>query len=162
MLMFSRKSRSRKRRRGATVVEFAIVGPVFFLLLIGFCVLTMGVYRYQQVAWLARLATRYASVHGAQYRADNGLAAGTSSSWTSEIGSTAVIPNTSTLDPNLTTVSAEWATGDNRANAADSATNSSTSIPNWVTVTVRYQWTPLRYLVGPISLTSTASAPVSY
>lgn len=162
MSMRLKKSRRGQDRRGATAVEFALVGPLFFFLIIGFCVICSGVYRYQQVAWLARVASRYASVHGAEYRANNGLTAGNAGTWTSEIRSTAVIPNTSTLSPALTTVTATWQTGDNRANAANQAAGSATTIPNWVTATVSYQWTPLKYLVGPITLTSQASAPVSY
>ncbi len=39
----------------------------------------MGIYRYQQVASLAREGARYASVHGSQYAADTGNAAATAS-----------------------------------------------------------------------------------
>jgi hypothetical protein len=33
---------------------------------------------------------------------------------------------------------------------------------NYVTVTVTYQWTPVLYLTGPITLTSTSTVQVNY
>ena len=43
-----------RRRRGTTTVEAAIVLPTVFLFVIGMCVIGLGIYRYQQVASLAR------------------------------------------------------------------------------------------------------------
>src|SRR6516162_5245998 len=59
--------RARQRRPGATVVECALVYPVFLLLLLGMLVGAAGIFRYSQLASLAREAARYASVHGGQY-----------------------------------------------------------------------------------------------
>jgi len=56
-------------RQGAHDVEFAVVAPATFILLLGIVVGGMGVFRYQEVAHLAREATRYASTHGGQYSA---------------------------------------------------------------------------------------------
>src|SRR6266404_7733612 len=69
--------RPRAARPGATVVEFAVVAPVTFLLILGLIVGGLGVFRYQEVAHLAREATRYASTHGGQYQLD-GLPTSTS------------------------------------------------------------------------------------
>ena len=52
------------RRRGAAAVEFAAVAPVLILLLFGTVVGGLGIFRYHQVATLAREAARYASVRG--------------------------------------------------------------------------------------------------
>ena len=68
---------TRLPRRGASLVEFAVVGPVALLLLIGLVVMAMGVYRYQQVAALAREGSRYASVHGGMYAKETGNTAAT-------------------------------------------------------------------------------------
>src|SRR5262245_37729382 len=57
-----------QRRRGAVLVESAVVFPVFMILLLGLIVGGMGIFRYQQVAWLAREGARYASVRGADYK----------------------------------------------------------------------------------------------
>lgn len=71
-------SRSR-RRRGAAVLEFALVANIFFLFLIGTIVLGMGVFRFVQMAGLTREAARYAAVHGEYFQklaADMGLSSG--------------------------------------------------------------------------------------
>jgi Flp pilus assembly protein TadG len=60
------------RRRGAVILESAVVYPVLFLLLFGLIVGGLGVFRFQQVAWHAREAARYACVHGARWAKDTG------------------------------------------------------------------------------------------
>src|SRR5215813_7719551 len=68
-------------RRGAVLVEFAIVGGLVLLpLIIGMAVGGVGVFRYIEVASLAREASRWASVRGAQFAADTGQAAATPAS----------------------------------------------------------------------------------
>ena len=49
-------------RRGAAVVEMAVVAPLVVLFLFGLIVTGLGVFRYNQTAYLAREAARYASV----------------------------------------------------------------------------------------------------
>src|SRR4051794_3955305 len=66
--MFLRSQRL--RRRGTTAVEAAIVYPVVLLLTLGVVIVGLGVFRYQQVANLAREGARYAAVHGGQWAAD--------------------------------------------------------------------------------------------
>src|ERR1700722_2953127 len=66
-----------KSRRGATVIEFAIVGPLTFLLLLGLSVAGTGIFRYFEIAALARESTRWASVHGTGYQNDTGNPAAT-------------------------------------------------------------------------------------
>ncbi len=149
-------------RRGATVVEFALVAPLVMLLLLGFAVLAVGVYRYQEIAYLAREGARYASTHGAQYRADNRLSAGNSTVWTQEIRDTAVLPKASALDPEYLTATANWSAGSNWANAGDASTSFSSTVKNTVTVTVTYQWFPESFWIGPVTLQSSATAPTAY
>src|SRR5213593_2814721 len=43
-----------RQRRGASVLEFAIVAPVTFMLILGLIIGGLGVFRYQEVAQLAR------------------------------------------------------------------------------------------------------------
>ena len=95
------RSHSRARRDAATAVECAFILPATFFLLFGLVVGAMGVFRYQEVAALARQATRYASTHGHQYRKDAGLAVGTSTDWQSAIYTNAISPNFVSLDPSL-------------------------------------------------------------
>lgn len=50
-------------RRGQSLVEFALVAPIFFLVLGGIMTLGIGVFYQQQVANAAREAARYAAIH---------------------------------------------------------------------------------------------------
>jgi Flp pilus assembly protein TadG len=59
-------TRRKSRRRGGTVVECAVIYPLTFLLIIGLMVGGFGVFRYQEVASVAREGARWASVHGYQ------------------------------------------------------------------------------------------------
>lgn len=60
--------RQRRDRAGAAMVEMALIGPLAFLLLIGLIVLSLGVFRHNQVASLAQEAARWASVRGKNYQ----------------------------------------------------------------------------------------------
>jgi hypothetical protein len=64
----------RARRRGAHTIECAFIFPITFALLVGLVVFAMGVFRYQQMAYLAREAARYAAVHAGQYQLENAAA----------------------------------------------------------------------------------------
>jgi Flp pilus assembly protein TadG len=163
MRQATRTSRKlRPRRRGAAVVEFAVIGPLLFLLLIGFAVLGMGVFKYQEVAYLARQGARYASIHGAQYYIDNKLPPGDQTSWTNEIKNQGVLTHVVGLEASRVNVTASWSAGNNRANAGDPATGFQTTINNNVTVTVTYSWMPEAFLVGPFMLSSASTVPMSY
>jgi Flp pilus assembly protein TadG len=65
-------------RRAATAVEMAIIGTVFFMVLIGIVAGAVLMFEYQQVSAVAREGARYASVHGGQYAADTGKTAASS------------------------------------------------------------------------------------
>src|SRR5919202_7155603 len=67
----------RHARTGATTVETAMVCSVTFLLVFGLLIGGLGVFRYQELASLARRAARYASVHGKGYARDTGKPAAT-------------------------------------------------------------------------------------
>lgn len=66
--------------RGQTLVEMALVTPLFVMVLVGVIVLGIGIFYTQQVTNAAREAARYAAVHSA----------------------TAQCPTVSNLDPDLT------------------------------------------------------------
>ncbi len=130
-------------RRGTTAVECSLVYPVLFLLLIGVIVGGLGVFRYQEVASLAREGARYASVHGAMYEFSTGHAAATPT----DVYNNAIKPRTVSLDPSKLSYSVTWNT-DNRQGST-------------VQVIVSYQWIPEAYLSG-ITLSSTSVMPMSY
>src|SRR5437764_957737 len=82
------------RRHAATLVEFAIVGPLVFLLLIGLLVGGLGMFRYQEIAYLAREASRWAAVHGSDYAQETGNSAAAAA----DVYDHAIAPNGTGLD----------------------------------------------------------------
>ena len=96
-------------RRAASLVEFAFVAPLTFLLLLGLVIGGMGVVRYQQVAWLAREASRWASVHGAQYARETGNPAATAN----DVYQQVIAQEATALDLSKLSYSVTWNT-DNR------------------------------------------------
>src|SRR5262245_63982542 len=83
----SRNAR-RRRSRAQALVEFALVSPIFFLLLFGIIDFGRYVYYVQILNNAAREGARYAIVHGGNSLAPSGPAA----------------PGTGTVDPAGTTV----------------------------------------------------------
>jgi len=143
------------RRRGATLVETAIVLPVTLFLILALVIGAMGVFRYQEVAALTRAASRYASTHGARYRTDANLPKGVPADWRADIYAKAIKPDMVLLDPGLLTFKATWPDVSNLPGTPD----------NWpastVTITLRYRWLPELFLVGPYDLSSTSCVTIS-
>jgi Flp pilus assembly protein TadG len=139
------------QRRGATLVQAALVYPVLLLLINGTIIVGLGVFRYNQMALLARQGSRYACVHGAQYAAETGNAAAT----TTDI-SNYVKGKAAGLDTSALTVTTTW----NTSNAL-TYTSSGSTIRNTVSVTVSYSWVPEAYF-GGVTLTSTSVMVMSY
>ena len=172
-------------RRGATLVESALVLPLTFLLILGLLIGGMGIFRYQEAAHLARLAARFASTHAAQYERDNALAiqAGTlpyvdkNYLITNVVNANAAALDTTQLSVAVTitmttgpsaTQTYDWDDTTHNSNRAvysaytDLSTQKLVDVTNTVNVTVTYPWIPELFLVGPINLTSTAVMPLSY
>ena len=59
----------RKRERGTSAVEFALIMPIFLLVIIGVGELSRAIWIYGTVAHAAREGTRYALVRGAENKA---------------------------------------------------------------------------------------------
>src|ERR1700722_16454155 len=124
--------------RGAIAVEAALVLPIAFTFIIGMVVMGLGVYRYQQVAALAREGARYASVHGTQYATETGNAAATQAT----IRSNVVVPlaiglNTST---SYLTCTVTWNGTNSPTSYNPNSTPPGEPMQNTVTVTVTYKW----------------------
>jgi Flp pilus assembly protein TadG len=150
--MMLRRPRS---RRGAVLVESAFVFPVAIFLILALVIGGMGIFRYQEAAAVAREAARYASVHGTAYQADKGKPAATAQ----DIYNNAILPRLVTLDPGKLSYSVTW----NQTNSPSSVTtNYSQPTGNTVSVTITYQWLPELFLIGPITLSSTSTLPMSY
>jgi Flp pilus assembly protein TadG len=144
-----------KLRRGVSVVELAVVGPILLLLLIGLVVGGMGIFRYQEVAHLARESSRYASVHGTQYQQDTGQPAATAQ----DIYNNVVVAQNVGLDLSQLNCWVAWNTN-NSPYHTNIVNGTVVPVTNTVQVTITYQWIPEAFL-GGITLTSTAVSPMS-
>ena len=153
-------------RRGATTLEASIVLPVMVFLLLGIVIGGMGVFRYQQVALLAREAARYTSVRGTQYQ-----------QWTDknsptekEIMDNAVLPMAVGMDATKISMQIEWINGvtgdavawDTAKKTPRSLNATSVAVTNNVRVRVNYVWSPGVLVPGSITLTSTSVIPMSF
>jgi len=143
------------RRRGTTTVEFAITCPIVFFLVFAIIVGGLGVFRYQEVAAVAREGARWASVHGGQYAEEKDQPAATAA----DIYTNAMAPGAVGLDPSQLSYTVSWNQSNMPLHVIDDVEN---PIGNTVTVTVTYQWMPEMYLAGPITLTSTSTAQMMY
>jgi Flp pilus assembly protein TadG len=145
------------KRSGATLVECAIVYPVVFLLLLGMVVGAAGIFRYSQLASMAREGARYASVHGAQYAKENNVTPPTPA----DIFNNAITPMGTTFDPTQLNYSITYNTDNWPFHTTTDTSNNVVPIQNTVTVTLTYQWLPEAFL-GGITLTSTSVMVMYY
>jgi hypothetical protein len=162
----------RCRRRGALTVEFAITCSVTFFVILALIIGGLGVFRYHECAHLAREGARFASTHGGRYA----LAGMPMSTGVPAISSNTdlqnyLLPQVSLLDPSQTQTSISWSAPSSiiPSNIPSYVDTDPSLVPpgqkvirNYVTVTVTYQWMPELYLIGPITLTSSSTMPMSY
>lgn len=144
-----------QRRRGFAATESILVLPTLFFLILATVVGGYGIFRYQQIAMLAREGARYASVHGGQYQLETGNTAATSQ----DVYNSAIVPYATSLDLTQLTYTVTWNANNMPYNVSS---DYETPTGNTVTVTVRYKWFPEVYLVGPITLSSTSTMAMSY
>jgi Flp pilus assembly protein TadG len=137
------QAQANRRRSGTTAVEFAFVSLPLMLFVIGLIVGGLGIFRYQEVAWLARLGARYASVHGTHYAQ---VTASTPATAT-DVYNNAILPNAIALDTTQLSATTTW--------------NPYPTPGSTVTVTVVYNWLPEAFL-GGITLSSTSTMTVAY
>lgn len=165
-------------RKGAALVEFAVVSLIAFFLILATFIGGMGVFRYQEVASMAREAARFASTHGGAYAQENNQAIlkGTLPNVTkSYIINNIVLPNAISMDPSKVTTTINFNTSSGSFDWDDTADNGNRwpyslqtingttySETNTVSVTVTYTWFPEGILRGPITLSSKSVMPMSY
>ncbi|HUQ72220.1 MAG TPA: TadE/TadG family type IV pilus assembly protein [Planctomycetaceae bacterium] len=114
-------------REGACIVEFAMVGPIVLLLLIGMSFAGLATFRYIQLANVARHAARWAAVHGKRYSA----ATETPTATADDVYQSAIKPRLVATKPEQLDWDVEWS-ADGRL----------------VTVTLQYTQSPEAYFVG--------------
>ncbi|MBA4191226.1 MAG: hypothetical protein C0467_24865 [Planctomycetaceae bacterium] len=140
-----------RSRRGISLVEFALVSSLTMLIMLGLLVGCVGIFRYQQVAALARETARYASVHGSDY------AQGHTSVTDADIYQTALVPKATLLDLSRTRFIITWSP----KYPVTRADSDGTIRLNTVTVTVEYDWKP-EYFFSSVTLKSTSVAAMCY
>jgi Flp pilus assembly protein TadG len=137
------RSLPHKRRRGTTLVECAVIYPVLFLFLLGVIVGGMGVFRYQQMAWLSREGARWASVRGTKYT----IATGNPPITAEDVYSNTIEPNAVAMDLGDLSYAVTWTPDQDPGGI--------------VSVTVNYNWVPEVFL-GGIQLSSTSTLPITW
>lgn len=144
-------------RAAFSATESAVVLPLLFFLILAIVVGGYGVFRYQQIAMLAREGARYASVHGAQSEQDTGNTAATQN----DVYTNAVAPYATNLDLSQLTCKVSWSNGNAPTNLISSGDYEKPD-GSTVSVTITYNWFPELFLVGPIVLSSKSTMPMSY
>jgi hypothetical protein len=143
-------------RSGATLVESALVYPLLFLLLLGTVILVLGVFRYMEIAALARESCRWASVRGKHYAKDTGKPAATPA----DVYNNVIAPQGVGLNLSRLSYSVTWIS-DNNDYHTIVLENDVFPVTNRVRVTITYQWIPEAFF-PPVNMTSTAESIMSY
>jgi Flp pilus assembly protein TadG len=154
-MLVRRGARRPARRPGVTVVEMAIIYSVLFLVLFGLILGAIAVFRYQQVAQLAREGARWAAVHGQQWATENGQPATTPA----DVYANAIAPRATSMEPSLLSYSVTWDTNQ-KTHHTEVQGDTVVSVSNNVIVTVNYQWN--EFIFGPVTLRSTSVKPMHY
>ena len=132
------RSKRRQRRRGVVMLESAVVYSVVLMLLLGTMVMGLGVFRYQQIAALAREGSRWASVHGPTYQSEQNQSAISNT----DVMTNAILPKALVLDTTALTCQLTMTNGK-------------------ASVTLTYKWTPEAYF-SAITMNSTSVTPILY
>jgi hypothetical protein len=144
------------QRSGTTVTECAVIGPLTFVFVIGLILGAIGIFRYQEVASLARRGARWASVRGTQYAKDTGNAAATPA----DIYNQAIVPYAAGYDLTRLNSSVTWNQNNAPYQTIVDINGNLVATQNVVSVTVSYQWLPDGFF-GGITLSSTSVMPMS-
>jgi Flp pilus assembly protein TadG len=156
-MLVRKAARRPARRSGATLVEMAIVYSALFLILAGLILGSIAVFRYHQVAQLAREGSRWASVHGADWATENTQPPTTPA----DVYTNAILPRAIDMDTTKLSYAVSWDINQHPYRPyVDPVTNTVKVTNNNVTVTVSYVWDG--FLFGPVTLQSTSVSTMHY
>jgi Flp pilus assembly protein TadG len=147
--------RRKHQRRGASMVESALVYPVLFLVMMGIVLLGLAVFRYQQVSHMAQEGARYASVHGARYALEGNGPPATPV----DVYNNAIKPHAAGMQTSAITYSVVWDV-DNTQYSTTLLNGALVTRENVVTVTVTYSWNT--GLFGTLPVSRSASSKMHY
>jgi Flp pilus assembly protein TadG len=141
-----RGSAGPRHERGQALVEFALVGVVFFLLVFGMIDVGRAVWNYNTLSQATREGARYAIVHGARSADPSGPGSAHYTAPDQDTRLTAVVQrNASGMDASRLAVLAEWPDGTNLAGQR-------------VRVTSEYDYRPIFNFFGLVELTMSSSS----
>jgi Flp pilus assembly protein TadG len=143
-------------RRGATLVETAVILSVLFLVLFGIVNGAIAVFRYQQCAHAAREGSRWAAVRNTEYAFDTGNPPCTAAT----IRQNAVLPQAIGMDPAGVGCNVTWNLN-NEPYHTEIVNGQNVYRQNMVSVTVSYTWNA-GVVFGPLTVSSTSVSPVLY
>jgi Flp pilus assembly protein TadG len=123
-----------QRRSGATAVECAFIYPILYLLVLGLLVGAGGIFRYSQLASLAREGARYASVHGGQYAQEMNVTVPTPD----QIFNNVIAPMAVGFDTTQMAYSITYNTTSSPYHTTLDSNNNVVPVQNTVTVTLTY------------------------
>jgi Flp pilus assembly protein TadG len=116
-------SRQYNRRKGATILEFTLIGIAMIFVVISFFEMARGMWAYQTLSYAVREGTRYAAMHGKDCASPNTCQV-TIAQIVGVIQSAGV-----GLDPNQTTVTLTPASGSATSNTITNLLSNSTNWP---------------------------------
>ena len=150
----------RQRRRGAVLVETAMIYPLLFMIILGIILLGTAVFRYQQVAHCSREGARWAAVHGTKYCEENSKPATTAA----DIFDNAIKPQAAGMGLSGLTYTVTWVQDQSQTSTTKVVDGSGqvtlVTRANTVSVTVNYSWNT--GLFGTIPVRSTYVMQMSY
>jgi Flp pilus assembly protein TadG len=143
------------RRPGATTVELAIIYSALFLILFGLILGAIAVFRYQQVAQLAREGSRWAAVHGTDYGKEQKKPPATEQ----DVYEQVILPRANGMEAAKLTCRVTW-DASNKPYSVVIRNDQVVPVTNNVIVTIEYQWDA--FLFGPVTLRSTSVSSMHY
>lgn len=127
---------ARRDERGQALVEFALILPVFLLIVLGILEVARAVWQENTLAYAAREGTRYAIVHGAGSESPSGPGASTYTAPDQDTAVGDVVRRAAIGVPSIT-VSVTWPDGNNQRNSRVTVAASAPFVP-----------LPSQYLLG--------------
>jgi Flp pilus assembly protein TadG len=149
----------RQRRRGAVLIETALVYPLLFMIILGIILLGTAVFRYQEVAHCAREGARWAAVHGTKYCEENTKPATTPA----DVFNKAIKPQAAGMRLSGLTYTVTWNADQKQTSSVKVVVGGEVKLvttANTVSVTVNYTWNT--GLFGSIPVRSTYVMQMSY
>ena len=141
--------------RGQALVEFAMVGLIFFIVVFGTIDVGRAVWNYNTLSQATREGARFAVVHGARCDAEAGCSAADLAAVEAK-----VIENAAGLNSSQVTVAVDWV-------CRTGLVSDCNEVWDHVTVTSEYDYAPMSFFTGLFSLpsvtmTSTSTMEIHY